>query len=120
VFAVVSPFRLRVSQHLDHATFPVPATSNAACVFPALRSPVCFAPRQRLCRRPAKILKINLALGRRTWSIVWRCQVVGKGHVINVPAGSLCIWLRVLPRCRPPRASAQVSEKPARSPAQQS
>jgi hypothetical protein len=28
VFPVVSPFRLRVSQHLDHATFPVPATSN--------------------------------------------------------------------------------------------
>ena len=26
-------------------TFPVPATSNAACGFPALRSPVCFAPR---------------------------------------------------------------------------
>jgi hypothetical protein len=31
VFPVVSPFRLRVSQHLDHATFPIPATSNAAC-----------------------------------------------------------------------------------------
>jgi len=34
-----SPFRLRVSQHLDHATFPAPAASNAACGFPALRSP---------------------------------------------------------------------------------
>ena len=45
MFPVVSPFRLRVSQHLDHATFPIPATSNAACGFPALRSPVCFAPR---------------------------------------------------------------------------
>src|SRR5437870_5199043 len=41
---VASPFRLRVSQHLDHAAFPVPATSNAACGFPTLRSPVCFAP----------------------------------------------------------------------------
>jgi len=42
---VASPFRLRVSQHLDHAAFPVPATSNAACGFPTLRSPVCFVPR---------------------------------------------------------------------------
>ena len=37
MFTVYSPFRLRVSQHLDHATFPVPASSNAACGFPALR-----------------------------------------------------------------------------------
>jgi hypothetical protein len=42
VFTVFSPFRLQVSQHLDHATFPVPASSNAGCGFPALRSPVCF------------------------------------------------------------------------------
>ena len=34
VFPVASPFRLRVSHHLDRATFPVPATSNAACGFP--------------------------------------------------------------------------------------
>ena len=27
------------------ATFPAPATSNAACGFPALRSPVCFTSR---------------------------------------------------------------------------
>ena len=26
-------------------TFPAPATSNVACGFPALRSPVCFGPR---------------------------------------------------------------------------
>ena len=26
-------------------TFPAPATSNAACGFPALRFPVCFVPR---------------------------------------------------------------------------
>jgi hypothetical protein len=37
---------LRVSQYLDHATFPIPATSNAACGFPALRSPVCFTDRR--------------------------------------------------------------------------
>ena len=42
VFPVGSLFRLRVSHHLDHATFPAPATSNAACGFPALRAPVCF------------------------------------------------------------------------------
>src|SRR5215831_18788233 len=29
------PFGCEVSQHRDHATFPVPATSNAACGFPA-------------------------------------------------------------------------------------
>src|SRR5262245_30957803 len=39
------PFGCEVSQHLDRATFPVPAMSNAACGFPALRSPVCFASR---------------------------------------------------------------------------
>src|SRR5215467_3012581 len=39
------PFGCEVSQYLDRATFPVPATSNAACRFPALRSPVCFVPR---------------------------------------------------------------------------
>src|SRR5262249_17854010 len=27
------------------ATFPAPATSHAACGFPALRAPICFAPR---------------------------------------------------------------------------
>src|SRR6516225_7212538 len=45
VFTVVSPFRLRVSHHLDRAAFPIPATSNVACGFPALRFPVRFAPR---------------------------------------------------------------------------
>src|SRR3981081_2295033 len=44
-FPVVSPFRLRVSHYLDRATFPAPATSNAACGFPALRSPICFMSR---------------------------------------------------------------------------
>ena len=41
----LSLFRLRVSHHLGRATFPAPASSNAACGFPALRSPVCFASR---------------------------------------------------------------------------
>src|ERR1700730_10801922 len=45
VFPVASPFRLRVSHHFDRATFPVPATSNAACGFPTLRSPACFTSR---------------------------------------------------------------------------
>src|SRR5215475_6086257 len=42
--SLFSPFLalLRVSHYLDRATFPAPATSNAACGFPALRSPVCF------------------------------------------------------------------------------
>src|SRR6202049_1459902 len=39
------PFGCEVSQHYDRATFPVPATSNAAYGFPSLRSPVCFASR---------------------------------------------------------------------------
>jgi hypothetical protein len=34
VFPVGSPFHLRVSHYFDHATFPAPATSNAACGFP--------------------------------------------------------------------------------------
>src|SRR5262249_30714591 len=39
------PFGCEVSQHLDHSTFPVPATSNVAWRFPPLRSPACFTPR---------------------------------------------------------------------------
>ena len=35
MFPVGSPFRLRVSQYLDPATFPAPATSNRTCGFPA-------------------------------------------------------------------------------------
>ena len=34
MFPVGSPFRLRVSHHLGRATFPAPASSNAACGFP--------------------------------------------------------------------------------------
>ena len=34
MFPVGSLFRLRVSHHLDHAAFPAPASSNAACGFP--------------------------------------------------------------------------------------
>jgi hypothetical protein len=45
VFTVYSPFRLRVSQYLNHSTFPVPASSNAACGFPTLRFPICFISR---------------------------------------------------------------------------
>ena len=45
MFPVGSLFRRRVSHHLGRATFPAPASSNAACGFPALRSPVCFASR---------------------------------------------------------------------------
>ncbi len=45
MFPVGSLFRLRVSHHLGRATFSAPASSNAACGFPALRSPVCFASR---------------------------------------------------------------------------
>src|SRR6476646_9895265 len=45
VFPVASLFRLRVSHHFDRATFPVPATSNAACGLPTLRSPACFTSR---------------------------------------------------------------------------
>src|SRR5262249_6953367 len=39
------PFGCEVSQHLDRATFPASATSNAAYGFPSLRSPVCFTSR---------------------------------------------------------------------------
>jgi hypothetical protein len=35
----------RQKEVFDRTTFPVPATSNAACGFPALRSPVCFTSR---------------------------------------------------------------------------
>lgn len=35
----------RAGRPFDRATFPVPATSHAACGFPALRAPICFIPR---------------------------------------------------------------------------
>ncbi|WFU62556.1 hypothetical protein [Bradyrhizobium brasilense] len=35
----------RANRSLDRATFPAPSTSHAACGFPALRAPICFAPR---------------------------------------------------------------------------
>src|SRR5215831_13714657 len=35
----------RANRSRDHATFPAPSTSHAACGFPALRAPICFAPR---------------------------------------------------------------------------
>ena len=39
MFPVGSLFRLRVSHHLDHAAFPAPATSHAACGFPHYAPP---------------------------------------------------------------------------------
>ncbi len=32
-------------RHPGRATFPAPSTSHAACGFPALRAPICFASR---------------------------------------------------------------------------
>src|SRR5262245_18028079 len=53
------PFGCEVSHHLDRATFPAPATSNAACGFPALRSPVCFASR---LMRPILLGRLSAAV----------------------------------------------------------
>src|SRR5271169_6355589 len=63
VFPVVSLFRLRVSHHLGHATFPAPASSNAACGFLALRSPVCFAPRIMGPILPERLSALVVPLG---------------------------------------------------------
>jgi hypothetical protein len=65
VFPVGSPFR--VSQPLDHATFPVSATSNAACSFPALRSPVCFTTRLMGPVLPGRRSALSAASGGRTY-----------------------------------------------------
>lgn len=35
----------RAGRPRDHATFPAPSTSHAACGFPALRAPICFTSR---------------------------------------------------------------------------
>src|SRR5215467_5412931 len=51
------PFGCEVSQYRDHATFPVPATSNAMGGFPALRSPVCFASR---VMRPILLVRLSV------------------------------------------------------------
>src|SRR6516162_7943169 len=38
----VEDWRVSWPRHPDHATFPAPSTSHAACGFPALRAPICF------------------------------------------------------------------------------
>jgi len=38
----VEDWRASWPRHPDHATFPAPSTSHAACGFPALRAPICF------------------------------------------------------------------------------
>ena len=59
VFPVGSLFRLRVSHHLGRATFfPAPASSNAACGFAALRSPVSL----RLARHTPRRLRIRIRI----------------------------------------------------------
>ena len=54
--------------------FPVPATSNAACGFPALRSPVRFTPRF-ICPQGQKLLS-RMLLGVSAYS---RCIVQAAG-----------------------------------------
>src|SRR6476659_1606854 len=66
VFPVASPFRLRVSHHFDRATFPVPATSNAACGFPTLRSPACFTSR---VMGPMLTVRIQVIDGTGTFTL---------------------------------------------------
>jgi transposase-like protein len=68
VFPGGSLFRLRVSHHLGRATFPAPASSNAACGFPALRSPVCFASRIMGPILPERLSALVESLGRRRQS----------------------------------------------------
>ena len=41
----VEDWRAGWPRHPDRATFPAPSTSHAACGFPALRAPICFASR---------------------------------------------------------------------------
>ena len=46
------------------ATFPAPATSNAACGFPALRSPICFTSRF-MGPTPGRLSACRVALDSR-------------------------------------------------------
>ena len=57
MFPVGSLFRLRVSHHLGRATFPSPASSNAACGFPAL-----------LFASPQGLWGLSCRSGFRRWS----------------------------------------------------
>src|SRR5215468_603558 len=47
----------RAGRPFDRATFPVPSTSHAACGFPALRAPICFAPR---LMRPIRLGRLSV------------------------------------------------------------
>jgi len=47
------------------ATFPAPATSNAACGFPALRSPICFTSRLIGPILPGRLSACRVALDSR-------------------------------------------------------
>ena len=57
-------------------TFPAPATSNAACGFPALRFPVCFLPR---VVRPI-VPGGNASMG---WVVRW------VRHIVDTPVSSV-------------------------------
>jgi hypothetical protein len=47
------------------ATFPAPSTSNAACGFPALRSPICFTSRLIGPILPGRLSACRVALDSR-------------------------------------------------------
>jgi hypothetical protein len=78
VFPVGPPFRLRVSQDLDHATFPVPATSNPACGDGRRRMAKIVEADRRQTRR----LKQRLEMAPHQVRFADRAAALGTEHKI--------------------------------------
>src|SRR5215831_16154607 len=61
----VEDWRAGKAEAFDRATFPAPSTSNAACGFPALRSPICFTSRLIGPIQPGRLSACRVALDSR-------------------------------------------------------
>jgi hypothetical protein len=70
------------------ATFPVPATSNAACGFPALRSPVCFTSR---VMRPIVLEQLS-ALATEPCSYCTAAEIRTAIAYSTASSRSPCVW----------------------------
>src|SRR3984893_16030924 len=94
VFPVGSPFRLRVSHHLDHATFPVSATSNAACDWDRNRARPALGG-----RFPYPALSIAGRVHNSTMAYVSRSPpIIPDGQISRVRFETSAILLRAFPR----------------------
>src|SRR5215475_15610564 len=76
----------RAGRPFDRATFPVPATSHAACGFPALRAPICFIPR---LMGPIPLGQLSVSVASHSIAVVQPESVVQPRPIPPLPAEAL-------------------------------